>query len=147
MHQLSVKTRHEKKYHTVKRHSKATARVVREFKICDKDFHSFHFLRGHKQKKHGEQRGSVAQNVDALQLMGNVEDNSLQKELETCKRFLVDNEMENARHRVYNFAMDTVDPKNLLAKLDVVFDSLKCAAKQNVAFSFVLKNLEDKNSR
>ena len=44
--------------------------------------------------------------------------------------------------RVYNFAMDTLDPKYLLEKLDVVFDNLKCAAKLNVAFGFLVKVVE-----
>ena len=75
--------------------------------------------------------------------MGKNEDNSLKEVLETRKRFLVDNESENGRHRVYNFVMDTLDPKSLLEKLDVMFDSLKSAAKLNVAFGFVLKNVDD----
>ena len=33
--------------------------------------------------------------------------------------------------------MDTLDPKNLLQKLDVVLDNLKCAAKLNVALGVV----------
>ena len=36
-----------------------------------------------------------------------------------------------------------MDPKYLLEKLDVVFDSLKCAANPNVAIGFVLKTVED----
>ena len=28
-------------YHIAKKHSKATAKVVHDYKICDKDFHSF----------------------------------------------------------------------------------------------------------
>ena len=43
--------------------------------------------------------------------------------------------------------MVTLDPKFLLEKLDVVIDSLKCAAKLNVAFSFVLRNVEDRSYR
>ena len=39
--------------------------------------------------------------------------------------------------------MDTRDPKFLLKKLDTVSDSLRYAAKLNVAFAFVLKNVED----
>ena len=35
-----------------------------------------------------------------LTLKGDVDDNSLREELETCKRFLVDSEMENGRERV-----------------------------------------------
>ena len=47
--------------------------------------------------------------------------------------------MANGRHRVYNFAMATPDPKYLAEKLDVVFDSLKCAARLNAAISCVRK--------
>ena len=78
---------------------------------------------------------------------GDVDDNSLKEELETSEHFLLDNEMENGRHRVYNFAMDTLDPEYQLEKLDVVFDSLKCSAKMNVTFSFSLKNVEDGSCR
>ena len=42
--------------------------------------------------------------------------------------------MENGKHTIYDFAMDTPDPKKyLLETLDVGFDSFKCAAKLNVA--------------
>ena len=43
--------------------------------------------------------------------------------------------------------MDTLDPKYLLEKLIVLFGSLKCAAKLNVALGFVLKNVEDGSLR
>ena len=43
--------------------------------------------------------------------------------------------------------MDTLEPKELLEILGVVFDSLKCAAKLNVAFGFVLKDLKDGSCR
>ena len=39
--------------------------------------------------------------------------------------------------RVYHFPMDTLDPKYLLEMLVVVFDSLNCAAKLNIAFGSV----------
>ena len=39
--------------------------------------------------------------------------------------------------------MDPLDPKHLLEKADVVFGSLKCAAKLNVASGFVIENMED----
>ena len=75
--------------------------------------YSLYLLREHKRKEQGIQRGSGAQNVDVTELMGDFEDNSLNEELEKSKHFLLDNEMENARHRVYNIAMDTLDPKYL----------------------------------
>ena len=79
--------------------------------------------------------------------MVDVEDNNLEEELEMYKHFLVDSEMENGRHRVYNLPLDTQDRKYLLEKLDVVFDCLKCATKLKVALVFVLKNLEHGSCR
>ena len=79
--------------------------------------------------------------------MGDVDDISSEEELETCKHFFVDSEMENGRHRVYNFAMDTPDSEHLLEKRHVVFDSLKYAAKLKLAFGFELKNMEDGSCR
>ena len=100
-------------------------------------------MREHKRKENETQRGSAAHNVDLTQLLVDNDENSLKDELETCKYFSVYSEIENGRHRVYNFAMDTPDPKNLLEKLDVALDSLKCAAKVNLAFIFVLINVEN----
>ena len=64
-------------------------------------------MREHKRKEDGAQRVSGAQNVDVTQLMGDVDDNSLKEELETCKHFLLYNRMQNGRQsqqlcRVYS---------------------------------------------
>ena len=64
--------------------------------------------------------------------MGAVDDQSLREELESCKHFLTDTEMENGRHRVFNFAMSSFDVSLLNDKLDYVFKELKCAAKVNL---------------
>ena len=76
-------------------------------------------------------------------IVGAVDDQSLREELESCKHFLTDTEMENGRHRVFNFAMSSFHVSLLNDKLDYVFKELKCAAKVNFAFGFVLKNIED----
>ena len=70
-------------------------------------------------------------------------DQSLREELESCKHFLTDTEMENGRHRVFNFAVSSFDMSLLNDKLDYVFKELKCAAKINLAFGFVLKYIQD----
>ena len=71
----------------------------------------------------------------------------VREELESCKQFLTDTEMENWRHRVFNFAMSSFDMILHNDKLDYVFKELKCAAKVNLAFGFVLENVEDGSSR
>ena len=86
-------------------------------------------------------------NADVAHVMGDVDDKSLKKKLETCKHSLFDSEIENGRHRVYNFAIDTLDPKYQLKRQKFVSDGLKCAAKPNVVFGFVLRNVEDEKCR
>ena len=61
----------------------------------------------------------------------------------TSRHFLVDSEMEIWRHRVFNFTMEILNAHIFSQKLDSVFEKLKCEAKLNVAFGFVLKNVED----
>ena len=75
--------------------------------------------------------------------MGAVDDQSLREELESFKHFLTDTEMENGRHRVFNFAMSSFEVSLVNDKLDFVFKELKGAAKVDLAFGFVLKNIED----
>ena len=84
---FSTKSRAETNYHIAKKHSKATARVVQECKICGKNFHSFYNLPEHKRNEHGAQRSSGAQNLDVAHVMGDVDDNSLKEELETWNTF------------------------------------------------------------
>ena len=76
-------------------------------------------------------------------IVGDVDEQSLRVELEPCKHFLTDTEMENGRHRLFNFAMSSFDIPLLNDKLDYVFKELKCAAKVNLAFGFFLKVIED----
>ena len=75
--------------------------------------------------------------------MGDIGDQSLREELESCKHFLTDTEMKNGRHREFSFAMSSFDVSLLNNKLDYVFRELKFAAKVNLAFEFVLKKIED----
>ena len=46
-------SRAEKNYHVTKKHSKATAIIVHECKICDNGLHSLYLLREHKRKELG----------------------------------------------------------------------------------------------
>ena len=87
--------------------------------------------------------GLGASNNFVEDIVGDVDDQTLREELESCKHFLTDTEMENGRHRVFNFAMSVFDMSLLNGKLDYVFKELKCAAKFKLAFGFVLKNIQD----
>ena len=75
------------------------------------------------------------------------DDADLKEELQARQHFLVDSEVEEGRHRVFNFAMSAFDNSLINKKLYLVFNGLKCAAKVNLAFGFVLTNVEDESCR
>ena len=108
-----------------------SCRISRLYALCQ-----------HKNTQHGTQIGFVANNIDVEDIVGDVDDQSLREELEFCKHLLTDTEMENGRHRVFKFSKSSFDMSLLNDKLDYVFKELKCTAKLNLAFGFVLKNTE-----
>ena len=87
--------------------------------------------------------GSGTRDVDVEQIVGDVGDHRLREELRPCQHFLVDSELERARHKKYNYAVETLNETIVNEKLDHFFNNLKCAAQLNVAFGFILKNIED----
>ena len=89
------------------------------------------------------QIGSGTRDVDVEHIVGDVEDQRLREELRSCQHFLVDSELERARHKVFNYAVETLKETIVNEKLDHFFNNLKCAAKVNLAFGFILKNIED----
>ena len=78
-------------------------------------------LRQHKNTQHGTQIGFGASNIDVEVILGDNDDHSLREEMESCKHFLTDTEMENGRHRVFNFAMSSFDMVLLKDKLDYAY--------------------------
>ena len=130
-------------YHVAKKHSVPRPSITYKCKLCHAVFLGFYALRQHKSTQHGTQIGFGTSNIDLEDRVGDADDQSLREELESCKHFLSDTEMENGRHRVLKFAMSSYDITLLNDKLDYVFNELKCAAKVNIAFGFVLRIIED----
>ena len=126
-------------YHVAKKHGVRRSSITYKCKLCDAEFPGFCALRQHKNTQHGSEIGFGARIFDVKDIMGFFDDQSLREELESCEHFLTDTEMENGRYRVFNFAMSCFDMSLLNDKLDYVFKELKCAAKVNLAFGFVLK--------
>ena len=63
--------------------------------------------------------------------------------MRSCQHFLADSEPERARHKVFNYAVETVNETIVNEKLDHFFNSMKCAAKFNLAAGFILEDIED----
>ena len=80
-------------------------------------------------------------------IVGDVDDQSLREELQSCKHFLVDSVIQKGRHSVFNFAVKNLTAQVIEEKLDRVLDKLKCVAKLNLDLGFILKYVEDGNFR
>ena len=140
---FSTKSQHDLSYHIAKKHSASKHDVTFKCKLCYREFPGFYALRQHRNTQHGMQIGSRTRNVDVEHIVGDVEDERLREELRSCQHSLVDSELETARHKVFNYAVETFNETVVNKKLDHFFNKLKCAAKVNLAFGFILKNVED----
>ena len=138
-----TKSQNDLNYHIAKKHSVPRPSKTYNCKHCHAEFPGFYALRQHKDTQHGPQMGFGTNNTDVEDIVGDVDDQSLREELEPCRHFLTDSEIENGRHRVFNFATFSFYMSLLNDKLDYAFKELKFAAKVNLAFGFVLKNNED----
>ena len=130
-------------YLTAEKHSVSRPSITYKCKLCNAEILSFYAPRQHKDTQHGTEIGLGASNIDVEDIVGDADDQRLREELDPGKHFLTDTEMENGRHRVFNLIMSSFDITLLNDQLDYVFKELKYAAKFNLAFRFVLKNIED----
>ena len=140
---FSTKSRDDLNYQVAKQHSAAGPSKTYKCNLCHADFPGFYALRQHKNTQHGKQIGFGAGNIDVEDIVGDVDDQRLREELQSCKHFLVDSEIQKGSHSVFNFAVNNLTAQVIEEKLDRVLDKLKCVAKLNLALGFILKNIED----
>ena len=144
---FSTKSQDDLNYHIAKEHSAPEPDVTFKGKLCFQEFPGFYALRQNKKTQHTMLIGSGTRDVDLEHIVGDVDDHKLREELRSCQHFLVDSELERARHKVFNYAVETLNETIVNEKFDHFFSNLKCAAKVNLAFGFTLKNIEDKGFR
>ena len=91
---------------------------------------SYYSLQQHRKKDHGLKARKTRDYIaDLNKILENEEESDqLRDELKAC-HFLTDTEMENGRHKVFNFQLLNIDPNLVNKKLDQVFEKLDCAAK------------------
>ena len=111
--------------------------VTFKCKLCYQEFPGFYALRQHKITKHGFPIETTI--VDPDDIINEVDDRSLKEELRSCQHFLLDSELERVRHKVFNYARETI----VNAKLDHFSKDFECAANVNLAFGFNFKKIED----
>ena len=140
---FSTKSREDLNYHTAKQHSAAGPSITYKCKLCHAEFPGFYALRQHKNTQHGTQIRYGASKIDVEDLVGDVDDQSLREELQSCRHFLVDSDLQKGKHSVFNFAVNNLTAQVVEEKLDSVLNKLKCVAKLNLVLGFILKNIED----
>ena len=68
----------------------------------------------------------------------------LREVLRSCQHFLVDSELGRARHKVFNYALENLNAEIVDENFFLpFFNFLSCAAEVNLAFAFILRNIED----
>ena len=140
---FSTKSRDDLNYHIAKKHSVPRPSITYKCKLCHTEFTGFYALRQHKTTQHGTQIGFGARNIAVEDIVVDVDDQSLREELQSCRLFLGDAEIQKGRHSVFNFAVNNLTAQVIEEKLDCVLDKLNCVAKLNLALGFILQNIED----
>ena len=140
---FSTKSQNDLNYHIAKKHSTPKPDVTFKCTLCYQEFLGFYALCQHRNTQHGMQIGSGTRDVNLEKIVGDVEDDSLREELHSCQHFLVDSEHERARHKIFNYSVDTLNETTVNEKLDHFFNNLNYVAKVNLAFGFILKIIED----
>ena len=140
---FSTKSRDDLNDQIAKQHIAAGPSKTYKRNLCHAEFPGFYALRQHKNSQHGTQIGFGASNSDVEDIVGDVDDQSLRDELQSCRQFLVDSEIQKGKPSVFNFALNNLTAQVFEEKLDRVLDKLKCVAKLNLALGFILKDIED----
>ena len=97
---FSTKSQNAVNYHIAKKHSAPKLDVTFKSKLWYQKFPGFYTLRQHGNTQHGKQIGSRTRDVDVEHIVGDVEDHRLREKLRYCQHFLVESELESARHKV-----------------------------------------------
>ena len=127
-----IKSQSGLNYKTAKKPSAPKPDITFKCKLCNQEFPGFYALREHRNTQHGMQIGSGTSDVNVEHILGDVEDNNLREELRSCQQFLVDSELGRARHKVFNYAAQTLNETIKNEKFDHFFNNLKCAAKVKI---------------
>ena len=131
----------EMRHHMAKKHAQPSSNQSTVCSSCEQEFPSYYSLQQHRRKEHGAKQRKPSDTVADLNKIVEEEGEDgekLKEELSACQHFLVDTEMENGKHKVFNFQMSKLDTKIINEKLEEVFNKLDSAAKINIALGFVL---------
>ena len=109
---VSTKPQNDLNYHIAKKHGAPNSDITFKCKLCFQEFPWVYALRQHWNTQHGMQIGSRTRDVDVEHIVGVVEDHRLREELGSSQHFLGNSELERARHKVFNYAVETFNKQS-----------------------------------
>ena len=84
--------------------------------------------------------GSRTRDVDVEDIVRDIDDHSLTDELRSGQLFLVDSELAKTRHKVFNYAVETLDETIVNEKLDLFFQQFEMCSKDEPGFWFHIES-------
>ena len=120
---FSKKSQNVLNYPFAKRDSAPKIDVIFKCKLCDQEFSGFYALRQHRNTQHGMHIGSGTTYVGVKHKVGDVEDHKLREELRISQHFFGESELERARHKVFNHAVETLNKTIVNEKL-IIFSTI-----------------------
>ena len=113
--------------------------VIFKFNFCCEDFQDFTI---EVNTQHGFPVRRT--NVDPGEIINDVVVTNIKEKLRSCQHLLVHLELARLRYKVFYYSMEQLNAIKVNEKLDNFLNILKCAAKVNLSFAFVLKILKDR---
>ena len=115
---LYTKRKEDLNYHLAKHHAPPDKKLSTVCTICLEELPSFYSLQQHKRRKHGKSIKVGTKFINTLKKVLESEESDrnneqLQQELTACQHFFDHTEMENARHRVFNYKLSKLDPSEI----------------------------------
>ena len=112
---FSTISRKDMIHHFAQKHSASKLDVAFKCKHCYQEFLEFYALRQHKSAQHGFLFKTA--NVRSDNKTNEVDDANLKEELRQCQHFLGDSQLERARYKVFNDAIENVSAKKWMRGL------------------------------
>ena len=109
---FSTKSINDPNYQFSKKYNAPKPNVTVKCEFFAHEFAGFYGLRQHKNTQHGFRIKTTE--IDPDDLINEVDDGNPKKEMRSCHYFLVDSELERARHKVF---------KNAICKLGHLFNN------------------------
>ena len=140
---FSTKSQNDLNYHIARKHSAPNPEVTFKCKLCYQEFPGFYALRQHRNTQHTMQIGSGTRDVDVEHIAAGVDDHKLREELRSCQHFLVDSELERARHKVFNYAPGNSQRNNCQRETWSSFQQFEICSKSESGLWLHFESIED----